>query len=428
MMLLLIRGRAFLGTATLKSHRYRLSSFQPLSRSITDRHQSPPGRAGAQREGDADGEISWQESLEQLIAPTGSIQEKSILLQNLATRAPEITSDFGDAVRSGKPEQLLATGSQGARIAEGVAAVRRQLVEDVLPKATAQGPKVASELLTDPVRAFRRVSDVLPSPPSATALSEQLLRGAREPTAVADALRSLQEEARNVFASTPEGLDSPPYTVLRVSATTPSGGGAKYELREYPPFTECVVSLATNANTFDSFSGDEADDATTESLADEVVRSARGFNALARYIFGANSAKQTISMTTPVMTNYDSAAAEQNEYATTMATTMTTMAFPLLSISGGATSAPLADDPCVSVSDREGETVAIVEFGGFVTDGEVQRQLTTLLGALADDGIEVIEPGMHRVLQYNPPYTLPFLRRNELAVRVDLKALGEGAA
>jgi len=164
-----------------------------------------------------------------------------------------------------------------------------------------------------------------------------------------------------VFASTPEGLDSPPYTVLRVSATTPSGGGAKYELREYPPFTECVVSLATNANTFDSFSGDEADDATTESLADEVVRSARGFNALARYIFGANSAKQTISMTTPVMTNYDSAAAEQNEYATTMATTMTTMAFPLLSISGGATSAPLADDPCVSVSDREGETVAIVE-------------------------------------------------------------------
>jgi len=50
------------------------------------------------------------------------------------------------------------------------------------------------------------------------------------------------------------------------------------------------------------------------------------------------------------------------------------------------------------------------------------------LDALADDGIEAVEPALHRVFLYNPPYTLPFLRRNELAVVVALPdSAGEAA-
>jgi hypothetical protein len=55
---------------------------------------------------------------------------------------------------------------------------------------------------------------------------------------------------------------------------------------------------------------------------------------------------------------------------------------------------------------------------GFATEGEVQRQLLRLLSALDRDGVNVPDASSYRILQYNPPYTLPWLRRNELLVVV----------
>lgn len=48
----------------------------------------------------------------------------------------------------------------------------------------------------------------------------------------------------------------------------------------------------------------------------------------------------------------------------------------------------------------------------------MQRQLLRLLSALDRDGINVPDATSYRILQYNPPYTLPWLRRNELLVNV----------
>merc|ERR1711935_787107 len=66
--------------------------------------------------------------------------------------------------------------------------------------------------------------------------------------------------------------------------------------------------------------------------------------------------------------------------------------------------------------------LAIKKFPGFATDGEVARQKDALLQALEMDGIELdvahgaIVP--HVVFQYNPPYTLPMVRLNEIGVPV----------
>ena len=43
-----------------------------------------PRAAALSSSGGGDGEMTWQECVEQLISPTGSAQEKSILLQSLA--------------------------------------------------------------------------------------------------------------------------------------------------------------------------------------------------------------------------------------------------------------------------------------------------------------------------------------------------------
>lgn len=88
---------------------------------------------------------------------------------------------------------------------------------------------------------------------------------------------------------------------------------------------------------------------------------------------------------------------------------------------------------------------------GFATDGEVKRQLDALLGSLEreathpwNESAEVAEEqsvspwraddptGLsYRLMQYNPPYTLPWLRTNAVAVKVVKgeaeAALGAGA-
>jgi len=64
------------------------------------------------------------------------------------------------------------------------------------------------------------------------------------------------------------------------------------------------------------------------------------------------------------------------------------------------------------------ERLAAREFAGFATEGEVQRQLISLLSALDRDGVSVVDSASYRIFQYNPPYTLPWLRRNEILVEV----------
>ena len=81
----------------------------------------------------------------------------------------------------------------------------------------------------------------------------------------------------------------------------------------------------------------------------------------------------------------------------------------------------------VKIQEIPSATLAVAKFTGFVTEGEVERQKDALMTCLAIDGIEIDVPHAsvvpHVIFQYNPPYTIPILRRNEIGIPVSLVAL-----
>lgn len=86
-----------------------------------------------------------------------------------------------------------------------------------------------------------------------------------------------------------------------------------------------------------------------------------------------------------------------------------------------ATSAPLPSAAEIFLKDVPSEMVATLEFTGFATDGEIARQRALLEDALLTDGV-MFDNLSFKVLQYNPPYTLPWHRRNEVALKVYMES------
>ncbi len=89
--------------------------------------------------------------------------------------------------------------------------------------------------------------------------------------------------------------------------------------------------------------------------------------------------------------------------------------------STSADSAPIPLDPSVRVVAVPARALAVHEFtGSWGYDGFVTKR-DVLLSALRADGLTP-NGDAWEYYRYNPPFTLPFLRRNEVAIPVDLPA------
>jgi SOUL heme-binding protein len=126
-----------------------------------------------------------------------------------------------------------------------------------------------------------------------------------------------------------------------------------------------------------------------------------GFGKLAKYIFGGNSEKKQIAMTSPVHMD--------------ISDTSSTMAFVLPS---GYTNAnlPKPNDPGISIITSSPEYVAVLQFGGFASGERISKQRLLLEKYLKEKGLSY--HGNFRFLGYNPPYQL-LGRRNEIIVSLN---------
>ena len=185
--------------------------------------------------------------------------------------------------------------------------------------------------------------------------------------------------------STPKGLETPRYKTLR---TWPAGGALDgvVELRQYEPFTAVSKKMGGSGLGAPSDGG-------------------AGFMGLAEYLFGGNAEGEEMAMTMPVEISRQ----EGRE---------ATMSFVIPRAQAAAPPTPKTDD--VVVEEVAARLVAVKPFSGIATEEEVARQVDALFAAIeADGGTRPLDARAHSVLQYNAPYTVPWRRRNEIAIVVE---------
>ncbi|MCX6209815.1 MAG: heme-binding protein, partial [Bacteroidetes bacterium] len=153
-----------------------------------------------------------------------------------------------------------------------------------------------------------------------------------------------------------------------------------FEVRYYPAATMAMIS------------------STSTSYRD---LGSSGFRKLAKYIFGGNSDKKQIAMTSPVHMD--------------IGDSNSTMAFVLPS-AYNQTNLPKPNDSNIAIKTSAPEYVAAIKFGGFANDASIRKHKMLLEEALKAKGISYY--GNFRFLGYNPPFQF-FGRRNEVIVALN---------
>ena len=170
----------------------------------------------------------------------------------------------------------------------------------------------------------------------------------------------------------------------------------KFEIREYQAYL--VAEVYMEGEDFEQASGD-------------------GFRILADYIFGNNLSRssgvqmagkaekesENIAMTAPVQMDQGE---RLNQWR---------MAFSLPSKWNSET-VPIPNDQRVKLREVPAEKVVVLQFSGLMGLDDLKEREQQLRQWAANQQIEV--QGAVRTARYDPPWTLPFLRKNEVQFKV----------
>ena len=181
-------------------------------------------------------------------------------------------------------------------------------------------------------------------------------------------------------------VESPKYQVLQANE--------KFEIRQYNP----VIVAET-------FVASEFSDAGTI-----------GFRRLADYIFGANTTQAKIAMTAPVA---QTPASEKIAMTAPVGQTPAKDGFVIsFNMPAGYTleSLPRPRDSAVVLRQTSAQKVAAIKFTGTWSESRYQEKLAELRQWMEKKSLQ--EAGPPTYARYDPPWTLWFLRRNEILVEI----------
>ena len=169
----------------------------------------------------------------------------------------------------------------------------------------------------------------------------------------------------------------------------------KIEIRQYPPMV--VAQTVVNTDYKDS--------------------SSQGFNRLAGYIFGNNKNKQKMSMTAPVFQEQEFSIMDMTVPVIQQKTQKVWLMAFVLPQNYTVSSAPTPLDSAVLIKEIPSKKVAVIKYSGSLSEQGIEEKSEELKHWLFKKGYKPISTS--RSAAYDPPWTLPFLRRNEVHIDIE---------
>ena len=169
----------------------------------------------------------------------------------------------------------------------------------------------------------------------------------------------------------------------------------KYEVRRYAP---ALIARTEVQGTYDDTGG-------------------KAFNRLGGYIFGNNAEDHDIAMTIPVVQEQPgrriamTAPVTQQQDGDRWSMTFVMPAEYTLK------TLPKPLDPNVSIEQVPGALVGVFRYSGFMSDADLTAHSPALTDWLETQGYR--PTSAPRLAAYDPPWTIPFLRRNEVHFDVE---------
>lgn len=145
----------------------------------------------------------------------------------------------------------------------------------------------------------------------------------------------------------------------------------------------------------------------------------RGFGELFQYIAGNNISGTTVSMTAPVLQSGEAAGRKIPMTAPVMrqgAGGASAIAF-VMPPGSSLEQLPQPKSALVTLRVVAPHKAAVSRFSGYASEATVAGKTEALLAALARDG-KVVKTVPQSAF-YNPPWTPPFMRRNEVMVEIE---------
>ncbi len=142
-----------------------------------------------------------------------------------------------------------------------------------------------------------------------------------------------------------------------------------------------------------------------------------GFRIIADYIFGNNTTKTSIAMTTPVLESGSEKIAMTVPVINTLDTDKERVVSFVLPSKYTLESLPKPNNSAVHLREVSSRKVAVRRFTGYATEERIAAQKAVLEEKLTADGFLIA--GVSQVAQYNPPLSFPLTRRNEIIIPIE---------
>jgi len=181
-------------------------------------------------------------------------------------------------------------------------------------------------------------------------------------------------------------IEIPKYTVERTLET--------FEIREYPSRLVAEVQVTGSAKQ----------------------ASNNGFRILAGFIFGGNTSQTAVDMTAPVDLRESETIAMTAPVDRRRDGERWTVTFTMPS-KYTAQTLPVPSDDRIVVRELPAKRYAAVRFSGAPGERALQARISEFETAVSAAGIETAGSAVI-YSRYDPPWTLPFLRRNELMLEL----------